>query len=125
MSIVARQGLSFKASFDQCYIFEDDNVNVENSLLEHKEPFYRVYDWMNVRTGTSHQFDFMETNDDLRRADIHDQARQHGQVSKELRGARPTDPNGMPRQPRRLPVRPLLAPRKTPQWPPCFHSLAA
>ena len=65
MTIVAKQGFSLKAEFEKCYIFEDDNVLVENEILENTEPFFRVFDWMSVRTGTTHSFEFLNTKDNF------------------------------------------------------------
>jgi hypothetical protein len=65
LSIAVKQGLSFKADFNNCYIFDDNNVTTENEILENKDQLYRVFDWMNVRTGMVHDHNLLETADNF------------------------------------------------------------
>jgi hypothetical protein len=65
LSIAARPGLSFKAEFDNCHIFDDNNLTTENDIFENKEPLYRVFDWMNVRRGMRHRHDSLKTVDNF------------------------------------------------------------
>ena len=63
IKVVPESGTLIEIEFENCYIFEDENVTVPNELVKKRGDMYRVFDWMNVRTGTTHKFDTIETKD--------------------------------------------------------------
>lgn len=65
ISITTGSGINFKAGFENCVIFDDKNVSSGLDLIEAEKPLFRVFDWMNVRTGMVHDFDYLETPDQL------------------------------------------------------------
>lgn len=63
IKVVPESGTLMELEFENCYIFDDENVAVPNELLKKRGDMYRVFDWMSVRTGTTHKFDTIETKD--------------------------------------------------------------
>lgn len=65
LSLTAKPGLNFKIAFDKCYIFEDDKVTVENQILKEGTKLYRVFDWMDVRSGSKHSVETISTGEEF------------------------------------------------------------
>ena len=63
LKVVPESGTIISVEFDNCYIFDDENVTFSNEILQERPDKYRVLDWMNVRTGTTHGYDEIETKD--------------------------------------------------------------
>ena len=62
---VVEPGTSMKIGFEKCYVFDDDNLTVENEIIEEPCGYVRVFDWMNVRRGTTHGIDYLGSEDDF------------------------------------------------------------
>jgi len=65
ISNVVEPGTSMKIGFEKCYVFDDDNLTVENEIIEEPGGYVRVFDWMNVRRGTTHGIDYLGSEDDF------------------------------------------------------------
>ncbi len=65
ISNVVESGTNIKISFEKCYVFDDDNLTVENEILQEASGEVRVFDWMNVRRGTTHGIDYLGSEDDF------------------------------------------------------------
>lgn len=63
LKVVPESGTLVDVEFENCYIFDDENVTVPNEVVEKGKDEYRVFDWMNVRTGATHGFDEIMTKD--------------------------------------------------------------
>lgn len=63
VTIVTEPATNIKVQFEKCYLFDDDNLLAENEVLEEPSDMCRVFDWMNVRRGTTHKFDYLVTRD--------------------------------------------------------------
>lgn len=53
---------SVHASFKKCFMFDNENVTMEESSGEEGEK-YRVFDWFNVRSGAKHEIDVLKTSE--------------------------------------------------------------
>ena len=65
ISNVVEPGTNMKIKFEKCFVFDDDNLTVENEITEEPHDNYRVFDWMNVRRGTTHGIDYLGSEDDF------------------------------------------------------------
>jgi hypothetical protein len=50
-------------SFDKCHIFDTEYVKLTVDVAKTTEQQYTVYDWVNVRSGSSHLIDVIKTED--------------------------------------------------------------
>lgn len=65
ISNTVEPGTNIKVDFEKCYIFDDDNLIVENEILKEPTDDVRVFDWMNVRRGTTHGLDYLGSSDNF------------------------------------------------------------
>jgi hypothetical protein len=54
---------SVQVAFEKCYVFEDDNLILENDVVPKQEEKFRVFDWFDVRSGTKHDVDLLKSAD--------------------------------------------------------------
>tara|TARA_B100001250_G_C19734820_1_gene760270 strand:- start:360 stop:1130 length:771 start_codon:yes stop_codon:yes gene_type:complete len=65
LRVIPESGTAVEVEFEKCFIFDDENVTVPNRIIEKANSEYRVIDWFNVRTGTTHEFDQLLTGEDF------------------------------------------------------------
>ena len=52
-------------TYDTCYLFDTDHTSFEAELHHRGPQMFTVYDWVDVRSGTKHKFDVLETGDNF------------------------------------------------------------
>lgn len=63
LKVVTKNSRMIKFKFNKLRIFDDENVNgLGPSKFEDK---YKVVDWINVRAGMKHEYDYFQTEDDF------------------------------------------------------------
>jgi len=63
LKVFTKNSRMIKFKFKKLRIFNHENVYGLEMISEGEE--YKVIDWVNVRSGTKHEYDYIETNDDF------------------------------------------------------------
>tara|TARA_R110000824_G_scaffold277546_2_gene465757 strand:- start:1205 stop:2116 length:912 start_codon:yes stop_codon:yes gene_type:complete len=63
LKVLTKNSRVIKFKFDKIRIFDDENINgLGQSDVEEK---YKVVDWVNVKAGMKHEYDYLETGEDF------------------------------------------------------------
>ena len=63
LKVLTKNSRVIKFKFDKIRIFDDENINgLGQSNVEEK---YKVVDWVNVKAGMKHEYDYLETGEDF------------------------------------------------------------
>jgi len=63
LKISTKNSRMIKFKFNKLRVFDDENVRGLSSPLQYDK--YKVVDWINVRSGMKHEYDYFETEDDF------------------------------------------------------------
>tara|TARA_A100001515_G_scaffold145054_1_gene151609 strand:+ start:174 stop:1109 length:936 start_codon:yes stop_codon:yes gene_type:complete len=67
IKVITTSARSVKATFNKMYVFDDHGLSNFpcQQKINNKEVKYKVIDWVNVRSGTKHKYDYFKTDDDF------------------------------------------------------------
>ena len=65
LSVVTSHSRLIKINFNKLIIFDTEKVSGLTQITRKEEGKSRVIDWVNVRSGCSHDFDYLKTDDDF------------------------------------------------------------
>lgn len=63
LSISLGGAFSVHADFKKCFLFDNENVVIEDDATQGDREEYRVFDWFNVRSGAKHDIGLLETSE--------------------------------------------------------------
>ena len=63
--VVQSRHEKIEIDFETCHVFNSNRIVCDNEILQQSADLYRVYDWINVRSCSPHDVDYIYSGDDL------------------------------------------------------------